>query len=739
MESKRVYVGGLYHEATDKDLRQLFSKFGDVDSVEIKKRSENNVVNFVFAYVNVKTTDPQITQCFRRLNGTFWKGKRLKLELAKESFLAKLQREREQNRPAGRPPPPPPPPRRRTMQDRILDDVLASKKRRSEDVASGGVVDFTEEAPSSAPAPVQNGHHESPEPKRKKKKKSREVSPPPVPVGVEAGGDGDEPPPTRGALRMFGGIGGARTLTPTAPVSESAVPASTVSPSPAPSSSSPATAPASHTPVSGDFLSRLEAFSSVWGDDGDGTPREPFVPARRAATTPVVAAAPATVTATPVSTAKATPKASANVPATSTAKAAATASPTAPAPAPVVRRGQTAVDDNERRMASLRQKQEAFQSQKRALQLALSAKADIPRPNKRIVFDASDDEDAEPERESSGGVGRTPGRGPSLFGEDEDEEEEQEDADDFRVRPQYEGAKGQKLQALQARFGADDRFTLDERFAEEDQQSPEDRGEEEEERGEEVREEHRQQMNILDSVLGTAAEPERKGKLAKKKNSDSGPVRFDPSLESHAQYQLDAKKQKQKKKSLDADRTPTPATTPAAAPAPAVESGTFYQVAPQLGDLFSRGGSTGGGGGFSLLKMMGRAADDDEDEKEDEYKTSEIKEKKKRHSIEGAAANPFRYDSSSSEDEAEDGSTVQSLGVAAGGGWTQARKFFLQKDDPRLEEGLEWVRSAPSVDELRERAEQQRPELVELFRTMRHSRQRAQRRGRGRGRRMAGR
>ncbi|KAF0302801.1 Nucleolar protein 8 [Amphibalanus amphitrite] len=468
-------------------------------------------------------------QGFRRLNGTFWKGKRLKLELAKESFLAKLQREREQNRPAGRPPPPPPPPRRRTMQDRILDDVLASKKRRSEDVA---VCCFRSHCLS---------------------------------------------------------IPGSRVI-----------------------------------------ISR-------------------YCPCL--------------------------------------------------------------------------------------------THSNVPRPNKRIVFDASDDEDAEPEQESSGGTERrTPGRGPSLFGEDEDGEEDQEDADDFRVRPQYEGAKGQKLQALQARFGADDRFTLDERFADEDQQSPEDRVEEEEEREEEVREEHRQQMNILDSVLGTAAEPERKGKLAKK-NSDSGPVRFDPSLESHAQYQLDTKKQKQKKKSLDADHTPTPATIPSTAPAPAptVESGTFYQVAPQLGDLFSRGGSTGGGGGFSLLKMMGRAADEDEDEKEDEYKTSEIKEKKKRHSVEGAAANPFRYDSSSSEDEAEDGSTVQSLGVAAGGGWTQARKFFLQKDDPRLEEGLEWVRSAPSVDELRERAEQQRSELVELFRTMRHSRQRAQRRGRGRGRRFPGR
>ena len=62
MESKRVYVGGLYHEVSEKDLRQLFTKFGDVESIEIKKRSENNVVNFVFAYVNIKTTDPQITQ-----------------------------------------------------------------------------------------------------------------------------------------------------------------------------------------------------------------------------------------------------------------------------------------------------------------------------------------------------------------------------------------------------------------------------------------------------------------------------------------------------------------------------------------------------------------------------------------------------------------------------------------------------------------------------------------------------
>ena len=63
METKRVYIGGLYHEATEKDLNQLFSKFGDVESVEIKKRTENDAVSFVFAYVNVKATGISITKC----------------------------------------------------------------------------------------------------------------------------------------------------------------------------------------------------------------------------------------------------------------------------------------------------------------------------------------------------------------------------------------------------------------------------------------------------------------------------------------------------------------------------------------------------------------------------------------------------------------------------------------------------------------------------------------------------
>ena len=53
-----------------------------------------------------------------------------------------------------------------------------------------------------------------------------------------------------------------------------------------------------------------------------------------------------------------------------------------------------------------------------------------------------------------------------------------------------------------------------------------------------------------------------------------------------------------------------PVPRPAAAPA---HPGTFYQVTPQLGELFSRRSQAGAGGGFSLLKMMGRDAHEGKD------------------------------------------------------------------------------------------------------------------------------
>ena len=82
-----------------------------------------------------------------------------------------------------------------------------------------------------------------------------------------------------------------------------------------------------------------------------------------------------------------------------------------------------------------------------------------------------------------------------------------------------------QLRSLQERFGADPRFTLDERFAEDGR--PEEREDERPEEREDgrpegpededgVREEHRQQMDILDAVLGTTAAADTRHGRAKR-------------------------------------------------------------------------------------------------------------------------------------------------------------------------------------------------------------------------------
>ena len=38
--TKRLFIGGLFHGATEKDLREKFSRYGAIDSVEIKRKGD---------------------------------------------------------------------------------------------------------------------------------------------------------------------------------------------------------------------------------------------------------------------------------------------------------------------------------------------------------------------------------------------------------------------------------------------------------------------------------------------------------------------------------------------------------------------------------------------------------------------------------------------------------------------------------------------------------------------------
>ncbi|XP_062842921.1 nucleolar protein 8 [Trichomycterus rosablanca] len=94
---KRLYIGGLGHTISEKDIRDRFGKFGEVSDVEIKTRKDEDGSSLkTFGYVNINISDSDYKRCVTVLNKSKWKGGTLQIELAKESFLHRLAEERQQ-------------------------------------------------------------------------------------------------------------------------------------------------------------------------------------------------------------------------------------------------------------------------------------------------------------------------------------------------------------------------------------------------------------------------------------------------------------------------------------------------------------------------------------------------------------------------------------------------------------------------------------------------------------------
>ncbi|XP_013765424.1 nucleolar protein 8 [Pundamilia nyererei] len=95
---RRLYVGGLSHTVTEKDLKDRFGKFGAVEDVELRTRKDPEGVPFkTFGYVNINISDPDLKKCLTVLNKSKWKGGTLQIEIAKESFLHRLAQERQES------------------------------------------------------------------------------------------------------------------------------------------------------------------------------------------------------------------------------------------------------------------------------------------------------------------------------------------------------------------------------------------------------------------------------------------------------------------------------------------------------------------------------------------------------------------------------------------------------------------------------------------------------------------
>ncbi|XP_054906348.1 nucleolar protein 8 [Poeciliopsis prolifica] len=94
---RRLYIGGLNHTVTQKDLKDRFGKFGEVLDVELRtRRDEKDVPYKTFAYININISEADLKKCMTVLNKSKWKGGTLQIEAAKESFLQRLAQERQE-------------------------------------------------------------------------------------------------------------------------------------------------------------------------------------------------------------------------------------------------------------------------------------------------------------------------------------------------------------------------------------------------------------------------------------------------------------------------------------------------------------------------------------------------------------------------------------------------------------------------------------------------------------------
>ena len=98
MASKRFYVGNLFPDVQESDLEKLFKTFGPVNNVEIKKKSDiDGKLLTTFAFVQVQIADESdVSKCIQKFSNLKWKKHLIKVQQAQESFLTRLQREREE-------------------------------------------------------------------------------------------------------------------------------------------------------------------------------------------------------------------------------------------------------------------------------------------------------------------------------------------------------------------------------------------------------------------------------------------------------------------------------------------------------------------------------------------------------------------------------------------------------------------------------------------------------------------
>ncbi|XP_026763099.2 probable RNA-binding protein CG14230 [Galleria mellonella] len=92
----RLFVGNIPESTNESELRSAFSVYGKITNLDIKSKSTNENDQKKFAFVTLAATNYDIESCIKHFGNVVFNGNQLYVTRARESFLERLQRERDQ-------------------------------------------------------------------------------------------------------------------------------------------------------------------------------------------------------------------------------------------------------------------------------------------------------------------------------------------------------------------------------------------------------------------------------------------------------------------------------------------------------------------------------------------------------------------------------------------------------------------------------------------------------------------
>ncbi|GFS50637.1 uncharacterized protein NPIL_247731 [Nephila pilipes] len=270
----------------------------------------------------------------------------------------------------------------------------------------------------------------------------------------------------------------------------------------------------------------------------------------------------------------------------------------------------------------------------------------------------------------------------TLFDSDEDEDNYE---DDFSIRPQFEGEKGQYLLEKNAEFSS--RFKLDERFKDDDNE------EISENIATQEKEEKIKNMKILESVLGY--EVIEKYPDGRKPTKRQQMVRFDPEDENASEYlktrEISVKeppKKVRKKQVVEEEATEKPIP---------ISTERYIEVSSNLKDLINSSATS-----FSLSEKFSTEVD-----------------------IESNSGFNFSF---STKEDLLSNEVNQKEDIKASNSCQEIKNifqnrkkflFFISKDADVLKEGVDFFRRKSTLEEIYEGWNERKAYIMEIFRKKR--------------------